>query len=251
MRVCGIDLGSRMIKLVVIDQLDQIVETRILPTAFDPLGQSQKLLEGLEFDAIQATGYGRHLFTKVHGNAEQVSEIIAHAAGAAFWAPEAKAVLDIGGQDTKAISLGDGGKVLKFEMNDRCAAGTGKFLEVMATTFGMSLEEFIRAALKGDHPAQITSMCTVFAESEATSLIARGVQPADIALGLHVSMAKRSVSMLRRVTLSSPVVFTGGVAQNTCMKGLLSRELKTAVIAPEYSQFAGALGAALLIKKKI
>jgi predicted CoA-substrate-specific enzyme activase len=247
MRFAGIDLGSRMIKLVVIDETGRIAEAREAPTAFDPLGQSRTLLEGLEYDVLQATGYGRHLFRQAHG-VQVVSEILAHAIGAACLVPAARAVLDIGGQDTKAIALGEGGKVVKFEMNDRCAAGTGKFLEVMALAFGVRIEDFSAFAAQGLDPATISSMCTVFAESEATALVAKGAAPADIALGLHLSMARRAAAMVKRVCRGGPLVFSGGVARNTCMVELIRQEMCVPVIVPDQPNLVGAYGAALLLR---
>lgn len=245
MRLAGIDLGSRTVKVALIDGEGRLLDARTADTTFDPLGQGRKLLDGLAYDRFQATGYGRHLFGQATG-APVVSEILAHAAAVGAWLPEARAVLDIGGQDTKAISLGPNGKVLKFEMNDRCAAGTGKFLEVMAHAFGVGLGEFGDFAGAGTDPARISSMCTVFAESEATALVARGVTPADIALGLHLSMARRSAAMVRRVTQAAPVAFTGGVARNRCMQRLIAAELGGDVLVPPQPQIAGAYGAALL-----
>ena len=247
MRFAGVDLGSRTIKLVVIDEAAQVVHSGEAPTAFDPLGQSAALLDGLELDALQATGYGRHLFAQARG-APVVSEILAHAAGAAVLAPQACGVLDIGGQDTKAIALGPGGKVVKFEMNDRCAAGTGKFLEVMALAFGVRIEEFSAFAARGSNPAAISSMCTVFAESEATALVARGAEPADIALGLHLSMARRAAAMVKRVCRGGGLAFTGGVALNACMVDLVRRELNVPLIVPEHPNLVGAYGAALICR---
>ncbi|MGA2228948.1 MAG: acyl-CoA dehydratase activase, partial [Syntrophobacteraceae bacterium] len=162
-----------------------------------------------------------------------------------FLYPEAKTVLDIGGQDTKVISLSDAGKVLKFEMNDRCAAGTGKFLEFMATALQIPLESFGDYALGSDRRIQISSMCTVFAESEATSLMARGERPENIAMGLHMAIAQRTAAMLRRVGVTAPLVFAGGVAHNPCVIRLLEEELRQPIIVPENPDMVGALGAAL------
>ncbi len=165
--------------------------------------------------------------------------------GAKHWFSECRAILDIGGQDTKAISLDSKGKVQKFEMNDRCAAGTGKFLEFMATSFQVPIEQFGSFALGGTEGLKINSMCTVFAEAEATSLMARGSRPADIALALHLSVVKRSISMLRRISTNGPIVFSGGVARNPCIAELVRREILGSVLIPEDPDMIGALGAAL------
>ena len=204
-------------------------------------------MEGINGCRVIATGYGRKLFAETFGreNVSTITEIQAYALGARFLYPEAKTVLDIGGQDTKVISLSDAGKVFKFEMNDRCAAGTGKFLEFMATALQIPLESFGDYALRSDRRIQISSMCTVFAESEATSLMARGERPENIAMGLHMAIAQRTAAMLRRVGVTAPLVFAGGVAHNPCVIRLLEEELGQPIIVPENPDMVGALGAAL------
>jgi|YNPBryantNP2012_1023418.scaffolds.fasta_scaffold01088_7 predicted CoA-substrate-specific enzyme activase len=250
MRVVGLDVGSRSVKLVVMDECGRIVDVRLADTTFDPSKQCLALIEGLKVDRIQATGYGRHLMGKIL-QASVVPEILAHARAVHHMFPNAKGVLDIGGQDTKCIALGDGGRVIKFEMNDRCAAGTGKFLEIMAGAFGMGIEKFGAFALEADEASNISSMCTVFAESEATSLMARGERPSRIALGLHVAVARRALSMVRRVSPAMPIAFTGGVALNPCMRKLLAEELEDQILIPSHPQLMGAIGAALLLLDKI
>ena len=214
--VAGIDIGSRSIELVVWNggRLECQVK---LPTTFDPLAQCERLMRGLSVNRIVATGYGRKLFAESfqENNVTTITEIQAYALGARALFPEARTVLDIGGQDTKVISLTANGKVAKFEMNDRCAAGTGKFLEFMATALQMPLESFGEFALQSDKRIQINSMCTVFAESEATSLMARGERPQNIAMGLHLAIVQRTLAMLRRVGMEPPLVFAGGVAHNS------------------------------------
>ena len=153
-------------------------------------------------------------------------------------------------QDTKAIALNGSGRMVKFEMNDRCAAGTGKFLEFMSVGLGMSVGEFGPFALRGRPGIQLTSMCTVFAESEVTSLIAQGKKAEDIALALHRSVVKRSVAMLSRVGPQSPVVFAGGVARNPCMVKLITDALGGEVHVPEKPEMVGALGAALFAARR-
>jgi (R)-2-hydroxyacyl-CoA dehydratese activating ATPase len=249
MRIAGIDIGSRTIKIVVIDHSANILEKRYTLTTYDALSQIKRLIDGLSFDYIQATGYGRNLFQEAF-KSSTVSEILAHAAGVRNLYPEARGVLDIGGQDTKVISLSKTGKILKFEMNDKCAAGTGKFLEVMALSFGIDIDDFGEFAMRGESPSNISSMCTVFAESETTSLIAKGEKPENIALGLHQSIVRRSVSMLKRQGISTPLVFTGGVALNPCMKHLLKQELNGGeLIVPVDPHLMGAYGAAILLLK--
>jgi predicted CoA-substrate-specific enzyme activase len=155
-------------------------------------------------------------------------------------------VLDIGGQDSKAIRIGPAGRVLRFEMNDRCAAGTGRFLENMARTLGMEIEAFGEHALQaGGRPVRISSMCTVFAASEVVSLIARGADSRRVALGLHQAIVDRVGGMVRRVGVQERFVFAGGVAYNPCLQRLFAEALKTPLTVPDEPQIVGALGAAL------
>jgi predicted CoA-substrate-specific enzyme activase len=211
--VAGLDIGSRSIELVLL-QHGRVVHWDLLPTTFDPLGQCRSLLDRVRAARIVATGYGRKLLLKKldHPEVTAITEIQAYARGARHLSPQVRTILDIGGQDTKAIALKADGRVAKFEMNDRCAAGTGKFLEFMAVALQVDLEKFGDFALAADRRIQISSMCTVFAESEATSLMARGETPANIALGLHLAIVSRTVDMLHRVGLTPPLLFAGGVA---------------------------------------
>lgn len=245
MYFAGVDIGSRTIEVVVVDASGNILSSLQADTGFDPMAQAQKLIDGLTYDRIMATGYGRNLF-ELSFDAPTVTEIKAHARGARAFFPAAQAVLDIGGQDSKAIALFDSGKVKKFEMNDRCAAGTGKFLEIMARTLGFDIEAFGREALQTDEDVNISSMCTVFAESEVTSLIAKGKERREIARGLHSSVIRRAAGMINRVSSDGDIVFTGGVAKNPCMRTLLEEKLGRSVLIPDDPQLIGALGAALL-----
>jgi predicted CoA-substrate-specific enzyme activase len=244
MRCAGIDIGSRSIEVVVMED-GRTIEARQSDAGFDPLKEAIKLLDGTKHDRIMATGYGRHLL-EVALDAPTVTEIKAYAVGAKTLFPEARMILDIGGQDSKAIALNPDGRVLKFEMNDRCAAGTGKFLEIMARTLGFTLDEFGSEAIKGQKGMQISSMCTVFAESEVTSLLAKGKERHDIALALHHSVVRRAVGMVKRVSMNQPMVFAGGVARNACMVRLLEEAVQNPILVPKDPQMVGALGAALL-----
>jgi predicted CoA-substrate-specific enzyme activase len=245
MRFAGIDIGSRTIELVVVDASGEIEISHQANTGFDPITEAQTLVDGVRYDRIMATGYGRNLF-EISFDAPTVTEIKAHARGARAIFAEALTVLDIGGQDSKAISLFENGKVKKFEMNDRCAAGTGKFLEIMAKSLGYEIEEFGREALLAEKDLTISSMCTVFAESEVTSLIAKGNNRREIARGLHASVVRRAAGMINRVSSKGDIVFTGGVAKNACMVAFLAEKLGRRVLIPENPQFIGAHGAALL-----
>jgi len=245
MRFAGIDIGSRSIELVVVDDEGEIVCSLQTDTGFDPMMEVKKLINDAAYDRIMATGYGRNLF-EISFDAPTVTEIKAHARGARAFFPDTQTVLDIGGQDSKAIALLENGKVKKFEMNDRCAAGTGKFLEIMAKTLGFDIEAFGREALLAEKDLNISSMCTVFAESEVTSLIAKGQSRQEIARGLHTSVIRRASGMINRVSSEGDIVFTGGVAKNPCMTRLLAEKLGRKVRIPDEPQFVGALGAAVL-----
>jgi predicted CoA-substrate-specific enzyme activase len=244
MKVAGIDIGSRTIKLVVVER-KTIIHSLIADTTHDPLDQCQKLMGQCSFDRILATGYGRHFF-ETHFDVPTVTEIKAFARGARILFPDCRTILDIGGQDTKAIALDKKGNVSKFEMNDRCAAGTGMFLEVIAKTLGYDLEEFGREALRADGNIQINSMCTVFAQSEVISLLARRQKRKDIARGIHMAILNRTLSLLKRVSTDPDVVFAGGVAKNSCLKYLLGDALGCEVKVPEDPQMVGAYGAAII-----
>jgi len=248
MRFAGIDIGSRTIELVVVDESGEIEACLQADTGFDPITEAKTLVDGICYDRIMATGYGRNLF-EISFDAPTVTEIKAHARGARAIFSEALTVLDIGGQDSKAISLSDKGRVKKFEMNDRCAAGTGKFLEIMARSLGYEIEDFGREALQAEKDVNISSMCTVFAESEVTSLIAKGVNRREIAKGVHASVIRRAAAMINRVSAEGTIVFTGGVAKNACMTTLLAKKSGRKVLIPEEPQFIGALGAALILQE--
>jgi len=244
MRTAGIDIGSRTIKLVVFEG-KEIIASLIADTSHDPLERCKRLMTETSYDRILSTGYGRHFF-ETHYNVSTVTEIKAFAHGAKAIFPDCRTILDIGGQDTKAIALDERGNVSKFEMNDRCAAGTGMFLEVIAKTLGYDFEEFGKEALKAQGNIQINSMCTVFAQSEVTSLLARRQKREDIALGVHMAILNRTLSLLKRVSTTPDIVFAGGVARNPCIKRLLGDILGCEVKVPEDPQMVGAYGAAIL-----
>lgn len=249
MRYAGIDIGSRSIELVVIEN-GKVALMKQADTGFDPVSAARKIIKEAEYDAITATGYGRNLF-EISFEGETVTEIKAHAKGARFIFPDALTILDIGGQDSKAIQMNADGKVIKFEMNDRCAAGTGKFLEIMARSLGFSIENFGKIALDAEKSLEINSMCTVFAESEVTSLVAKGHKRDEIAKGLHISVVKRAVSMLKKISNNQEIVFSGGVANNPCMVKFLEDITQSNVLVPETPQMTGALGAALIAEENM
>ena len=185
-------------------------------TGANPLRRCRELMAGINYERLVVTGYGRHLVAPALGG-EIVSEIRAFAVGARRLYPDCRTIIDIGGQDCKIILLTDAGEVQKFEMNDRCAAGTGKFLEIMADTLEVKISGLGNLALGATRAVQINSLCTVFAESEVVSLIARGEEPGAIALGLHHAIATRIATMSRRVGIKERVVFAGGAALNRCL----------------------------------
>jgi predicted CoA-substrate-specific enzyme activase len=249
MRYAGIDIGSRSIELVVIED-GKIKLTKQADTGFDPLSAARDIIREVNYDLITATGYGRNLF-EISFEGDTVTEIKAHAKGARFIFPEAVTVLDIGGQDSKAIQMNGNGKVVKFEMNDRCAAGTGKFLEIMAVSLGFNIENFGAFALGAKDALKINSMCTVFAESEVTSLVAKGHKRNEIAKGLHLSVVKRAVSMLKKISDKGDIIFSGGVANNRCMVQFLEDVTNRKIYVPENPQMTGAIGAALITEEKM
>lgn len=248
MITAGIDIGSRSIELVVVED-GEIKDVRQTETGFDPLKQAGFLMEGIRADKILATGYGRNLFES-RFPAETVTEIKACAEGAKALYPDVATILDIGGQDVKVIALSAEGKVVKFEMNDRCAAGTGKFMEIMAMSLGYRLEEFGESAMGSSKDIIISSMCTVFAESEVTSLLAKGEKPADVAKAVHASVARRAASMLGRFAREGDIFFAGGVAKNPCVRIMIEEILNSSVIVPENPQTVTAYGAARLAAEK-
>ncbi len=243
MRSAGIDLGSRTIKFAVVED-GRLVHSRKDATSHDPLGTARQLMDGITFDRLTATGYGRHLI-KGSIDCPVISEISAFVQGARFYSNDCQSILDIGGQDTKAISLDDKGCLCKFEMNDRCAAGTGRFLEVMAAALGFTLEEFAAEAILANRAEKINSMCTVFAESEVISLISQGADRREVALGIHKAIISRSASLLKRVSSAGKIFFAGGVALNPCARSLLETETNRPVFVPPDPQMVGAIGAAL------
>jgi (R)-2-hydroxyacyl-CoA dehydratese activating ATPase len=242
-RTAGIDIGSRTVKLAVLED-GRLALSRVEYNTHDPLEVCRRLLEGAAWDALAATGYGRHLFAASRG-CPTVTEIQAAGLGARFFFPAARTVLDIGGQDTKAISLDPAGRVARFEMNDRCAAGTGRFLEVMAGALTFSMDDFIAAASAAARGRKVSAMCTVFAESEVVSQVARGAPRDELALGIHQSVAARATAMAKRIDPAPEIVFCGGVALNGCLRRLIADGLGMEVRVPPDPRIVAALGCAL------
>ncbi len=241
--VVGVDLGSRTIKVAVVEG-SRLVDFRIAESGFDPHRQSLEMIKGYHPARIIATGYGRHL-AKRHFADDVITEIKAHALGARYFFPDCRTIVDVGGQDSKVIALDEKGRVLNFQMNDKCAAGTGRFLEIMASSLGYGLSEFGAEALNGKGDVRISNMCTVFAESEVISLKNHGTEPADIARAVHLSVIERLIAMLARVGYGDTIVFTGGVAKNPAAVNLLQERLDIRILVPEPPDIVGSLGAAL------
>jgi predicted CoA-substrate-specific enzyme activase len=238
----GLDIGSRTIKYVLLNGRD-LIDYRIVDTGTDPIGNARRIMNGINHDFMFATGYGRHLAREFF-KCPILTEIKAFAQGAVYYFPGCQTIIDIGGQDCKVIRIAND-RVEDFEMNDRCAAGTGKFLEVMAHTLGFPIEDFGAEALAASDTVSVSSMCTVFAESEVISLIARGQLPRNIARGLHQSIVNRIMAMLGKTGYGEKIVFAGGAAKNPCLVDMLGRKLNKKLYIPEEPQIVGALGAAL------
>jgi predicted CoA-substrate-specific enzyme activase len=245
LRAAGLDIGSRSIELVVVNGAGEVLFSRETQTTPDLSAVCRHMLGSVSFDRIIATGYGRSL-AEVSFGFPSVTEIKAYARGAQALFPGCRTVLDIGGQDTKVIALDGLGKVINFEMNDRCAAGTGRFLEMIAAALGYSLSELGPEALSGKNGVQISSMCAVFAESEIIGLLTKDMRREDIALAVHRTIITRTGSMLARVGAITPIVFAGGGARNQCLVQMIEHALKSEPLVPEQPQMLGALGAALI-----
>ena len=249
MITAGIDAGAATTKVLLFRDRE-IIGYRINSTAFDFLSAARNMFEELlassdirkeDVGKVYATGYGRNSISFAD---KSISEITAHAKGVSFLFPGVRGIIDVGGQDSKVIVI-ENGKVEDFLMNDKCAAGTGKFLEYTAKALEVPINDLGNLALASSHPAGITSMCTVFAESEVISLRARGITKEDIAAGLIASIAQRVVVMVKRMGLKERIAFVGGVAKNAGMKAALEKELGVTLYVPSEPQITGALGAAI------
>jgi predicted CoA-substrate-specific enzyme activase len=247
----GVDIGSTMTKVVIMD--GGIISSVIGPTDPEQRRYANKVMEKalqeaeIPFDAITyvvATGYGR---INVPFADKQITEISCHARGVVYFLPETKTIIDIGGQDSKAIKI-ENGRPIDFVMNDKCAAGTGRFLEVTADALGVPLEEMGKMAMEGKNPAQISNMCTVFAEQEVVARLAEGVPLNDLLAGILESLANRISRMVNRLQVTKEVVITGGGAKNIGLVKALSEKLGCAALVPPEPLLTGAVGAALLGK---
>ena len=254
MITAGVDVGAATAKAVILGD-DGIIGSAVIPTGHSVVEAARAVmaaalersrLEAGQVQFVISTGYGRHA---VASAGKKVTEITCHAAGVSSVIREARTVIDIGGQDSKVIRLDESGRVLDFVMNDKCAAGTGRFLEVMAGVLSLSLDDLGPFALRSAHPATISSVCTVFAETEVVSLRAERVPVEDIMAGLHKAIASRVAAMGSGVGYRNVVVATGGVAKNTGMVAALKAEIGMPIVVPAEPQLMGALGAALLARR--
>jgi predicted CoA-substrate-specific enzyme activase len=245
----GIDIGSRMTKVVILGD-DAVLASHIVPTSPQQRKLAHEVMKqaldkaGISFEDVAfvvATGYGR---INVPFADRQVTEITCHARGVSDLVPSARTVIDIGGQDSKGIKL-ENGRAVDFVMNDKCAAGTGRFIEIIAESLGVSLDEVGELALKAESRASVSSTCTVFAEQEAITALSRGVPVGNILAGILDSIATRVYRMANRLKVEPDIVFTGGGAKNKGLATFLEEKFGMPVIVPDEPLATGALGAAL------
>ncbi|MBI3915328.1 MAG: 2-hydroxyglutaryl-CoA dehydratase [Chloroflexi bacterium] len=253
----GVDVGSTQTKAVVVDEDGRIAGRSLIDTGANVVTAAEKAFLLAVQDAhigeetvgyVVGTGYGRY---KVTFGDTQITEISCHARGAVHMFPQTRTVLDMGGQDTKAIRVAPSGEVIDFCMNDKCAAGTGRFLQAAAVALEIPLADLGPIALRAEKAVPISTTCTVFAESEVLSWLGKGKKIEDILLGVHRSMGTRSMALLRRVGVEAQVAFTGGVTKNLGMVHVMNEMLGMQVNVGEEAHFMGALGAALFARDRI
>lgn len=251
MLTIGIDVGSITTKAAVAKD-GEVIAGKVVFTGYNARMAGEQVFESIigecginrdSIDRIISTGYGRNSLEFAD---RAVTEITCHAAGAYYLDRGVRSVIDIGGQDSKAIAVSDTGSPMDFAMNDKCAAGTGRFLEVMARALEVDLEAFGDVSLKAQQPAPISSLCTVFAESEVISLIAKGEFRENIIAGIHEAIASRVVAMANRVGFNARVMMTGGVAKNTGVVKALEQKIGQKIYVSDKSQLTGAIGAAVI-----
>jgi len=249
----GIDVGSRTTKGILWDG-EKVVYRELIATGWSPSDAAAKIYADINssFDsmvvkAVSATGFARK---QVGFASENVTEITAHAAGIGFLLPEIRTLIDVGGQDSKVILLGENGMVADFAMNDRCSAGSGRFLEYLALSMGVTIDEFAQLGLKASRGVTLSSICTVFAESEMLSLLAEGASRNEVARGIHRAIARRIAQLAAPLNPIASFGLSGGGAYNTCLKEELESILGQPIVSPEFPEYAGALGAAILAGRK-
>jgi (R)-2-hydroxyacyl-CoA dehydratese activating ATPase len=248
--VLGIDIGAATAKAVILKN-SKILASAVIPTGFDVIKTAEEVtslackkvdcsINDIEYSV--STGYARNI---VPFSNKAITEITCQARGVHFLFEKSRTIIDIGGQDNKVIRVNESGNVINFTMNDKCAAGTGRFFEVMAGILGLNIQEIGTLALRSKNPCQISSTCTVFAETEVISLRAQGKSREDLIGGIHKAMVLRLMSMIKMIGLEKQVVFTGGVARNIGVRKYIEDEIKFKLLIPEDPQITAALGAAL------
>jgi predicted CoA-substrate-specific enzyme activase len=265
MYVLGMDAGSTTTKAIVFAH-EKVLASTITLTSGDISGAARRVLIKVgakdlyrrkELGAVVTTGSGRAILAEICAKnfkglmCKAITEITCHGTGAYFICPDIRMVVDIGGQDSKVIRISDGGTVESFVMNDKCAAGTGRFFEVIANVLDLDMEKMVKTALRARRSVEITNTCAVFAESEIISHLAAGKSKPSILAGLHESIAQRIFSLMRLVGLASPVIMTGGVARNRAMVRALERKVGNSIIVAPSPQMVGALGAAIIAENSI
>ncbi len=252
----GIDVGSTASKCVILENGEKIIGKSVISVGTGTSGPNRAIAQALEdagyksiddMDQIVATGYGRN---SLDGVKLQMSELSCHAKGASFLFPGVRTIIDIGGQDSKALKVSENGMLENFVMNDKCAAGTGRFLDVIAKVLEVNLEDLEKLDEQSKEEVSISSTCTVFAESEVISQLARGTKIEDIIKGIHTAIASRVGSLAKRVGIRDDVVMTGGVALNKGMVRALEKNLGFKIHTSEYCQLNGSIGAALFAYQK-
>lgn len=253
----GVDVGSTQTKAIIVDERQRIVARSLTDTgaylvrAADRAFQAALDEAGLartEVEQVIGTGYGRF---KVEFGDAQVTEISCHAKGAWALIPATRTVIDIGGQDTKAIKVSDRGEVLDFAMNDKCAAGSGRFLTNSAEAVGLQVSEMGERSMGAKQPVRLSTVCTIFVESDILQYLAQGKKVEDILAGVHGSIAARTVALVRRVGAESEVTFTGGVSRNVGIVKAVEEKLATHVNVSPDSHYTGALGAAIFAMERV
>jgi (R)-2-hydroxyacyl-CoA dehydratese activating ATPase len=247
-RFLGLDIGSTTTKAALIDAEGALVTTRLIATGPNVTQAVAQICEAFDMDAVArtvATGYGRK---RVSFASRRTTEITCHALGVFHQIPDTHTVIDLGGQDSKVIRVGPEGKVLDFVMNDRCAAGTGSFLELTARALQLDLMELSEAAVGAEEAVAVSSMCTVFAQTEVVHLVSEGVDMGRIARGVFASVVERILPLIRRAGGQAPYTLSGGVATLPAFARLVGEALDGPVHVPPHPQLAGAIGAALIAR---
>ena len=251
MLTMGVDIGSASSKCLLLSGTTNIIAQAVIPSGTGTSGPCRAVEAALssaevgaeQISGVVSTGYGRNTY---EGADVSISELTCHAKGASWILPGVRTVIDIGGQDVKALSLGESGNLINFVMNDKCAAGTGRFLDVMAQVLELDVSELAELDAKADGIVPVSSTCVVFAESEVISHLATKAPIPNLIAGIHQSAASRASSLMKRIGITEPVLMTGGVANNAGVVRALERLLGVRIRTSPYSQIAGALGAALI-----